>query len=450
MNGTFISNELNWIASVMALRLQLYFGQNTEQKSIKEVTPQPLTLGQGSYCDYLVSNNLGFDDRAFLIFSFVPYLKPQLLDCFNVKNSDTGQRFAEFGCVDSVTAGALQPTLATVLFVLAGEDAAERLRLAKYFMGHPLLSSALFVKKGEGYAFTACQLTPADEMVDSLLLERPFAPRFSADFPAHRITTSRSWSELVLDEYTLQRVNEIRLWVEYGDRMRKEWNLDQKVKPGFRALFYGPSGSGKTFTATLLGKVTGKEVYRVDLSMVVSKYVGETEKNLSKVFELAEGRNWILFFDEADALFGKRTNLKDAHDRYANQEVAYLLQRVEDFQGLVVLSTNLKSNIDDAFARRFQSVIRFPMPDASQRERLWRETFSPDCVFEAELDLKAVAKRYEMAGGSILNVVQYASLMAMSREENVIRLADVKEGIRREFLKEGKVMEQKSGLPQAT
>lgn len=441
MNGTFISNELNWIASVTALRLQLYFGQNTELKSVKELAPQPLAQGQGSYCDYLVSNDLGFEDRAFLILSFVPYLKPQLLDCFNVKNSDTGQRFAEFGCVDNVAGGSLQPTLATVLFVLAGDDAEERLRLAKYFMEHCLFSSPLFVKKVEGYAFSTCQLYPAEEMVDALLLERPFAPRFSTDFPAHRITTIRSWSELVLDEYTMQRVEEIKLWVEYGDRMRKDWKLDQKVKPGFRALFYGPSGSGKTFTASLLGKATGKDVYRVDLSMVVSKYVGETEKNLSKVFELAEGKNWILFFDEADALFGKRTGLKDAHDRYANQEVAYLLQRVEDFHGLVVLSTNLKSNIDDAFARRFQSVIRFPMPDATQRERLWRETFSPDCVFEPGLDLNALAKQFEMAGGSILNVVQYASLMAMSRGENTIRLADVKEGIRREYLKEGKVME---------
>ena len=440
MNNRFIADELNWLAAVMALRLRLYFGQETEQKEVRDIVPQTLAQGQGRYCDYLMDNGLGFEERLFLILSFVPYLKPQLLDCFNVKNSDTGQRFVEFGCEENTMGCDLKPSLETALFLLAGDRVEERLRLAKFFMSHPLLSSAMFFHEGSGTAFSSWLLQPAEELVDELLLEREFAPHFSTDFSAHRITTARSWSELVLDETTMKLVNEIKLWVEYGDRVRKEWNLEHKVKPGFRALFYGPSGSGKTFTATLLGKATGKEVYRIDLSLVVSKYVGETEKNLSKVFELAEGRSWILFFDEADALFGKRTGLKDAHDRYANQEVAYLLQRIEDYRGLVVLSTNLKSNMDEAFARRFQSVIRFPMPDAAQRERLWRETFSPNCVFEEGLDLKELAAKYEMAGGSILNVVQYASLMAMSRGESLIRKADALEGIRREFQKEGKVM----------
>lgn len=440
MNDCFIANELNWLAAVMALRLRLYFGQETEQKEVREIVPQALSQGQGRYCDYLMEKDLGFEERLFLILSFVPYLKPQLLDCFNVKNSDTGQRFVEFGCEENTAGGGLKPSLETALFILAGDKVEERLRLAKFFMGHPLLSSALFFREGNGTAFSSWLMQPAGELVDELLLEREFAPRFSTDFPARRITTARSWSELVLDEATMRLVDEIKLWVEYGDRVRKEWNLEQKMTPGFRALFYGPSGSGKTFTATLLGKATGRDVYRIDLSLVVSKYVGETEKNLSKVFELAEGRNWILFFDEADALFGKRTGLKDAHDRYANQEVAYLLQRIEDYHGLVVLSTNLKSNMDEAFARRFQSVIHFPMPDAEQRERLWRETFSASCSFENDLDLKELATKYEMSGGSILNVVQYASLMAMSRGETLIRKADAMEGIRREFQKEGKVM----------
>ena len=151
------------------------------------------------------------------------------------------------------------------------------------------------------------------------------------------------------------------VWVKYGERIRKEWGLESRIKPGYRALFYGPSGSGKTFTATLLGKEVGKDVFCVDLSMVVSKFIGETEKNLSHVFEVAENKDWILFFDEADALFGKRTNVKDSHDRYANQEVAYLLQRVENYRGLVILSTNFKSNIDEAFARRFQVMVPFRM-----------------------------------------------------------------------------------------
>ena len=228
--------------------------------------------------------------------------------------------------------------------------------------------------------------------------------------------------------------------MKYGERIRKEWGLESRIKPGYRALFYGPSGSGKTFTATLLGKEVGKDVFCVDLSMVVSKFIGETEKNLSHVFEVAENKDWILFFDEADALFGKRTNVKDSHDRYANQEVAYLLQRVENYRGLVILSTNFKSNIDEAFARRFQVMVPFRMPEPEQRKRLWYDTFSSSVILEKDIDLNFISEEYELSGGSIVNVVQYCSLMAMSRGECIIRKDDIIEGIRKEFAKVGKIL----------
>jgi SpoVK/Ycf46/Vps4 family AAA+-type ATPase len=276
--------------------------------------------------------------------------------------------------------------------------------------------------------------------LDLLLLDRPFIPEFSTEFPATRISTNRDWSELVLDDQTMAQVNEIKLWVKYGERIRKEWGLESRIKPGYRALFYGPSGSGKTFTATLLGKEVGKDVFCVDLSMVVSKFIGETEKNLSHVFEVAENKDWILFFDEADALFGKRTNVKDSHDRYANQEVAYLLQRVENYRGLVILSTNFKSNIDEAFARRFQVMVPFRMPEPEQRKRLWYDTFSSSVILEKDIDLNFISEEYELSGGSIVNVVQYCSLMAMSRGECIIRKDDIIEGIRKEFAKVGKIL----------
>ena len=443
MNSSFIREELNWLAAIVAARLQKYFGQNAGVQDISEILPQSLSSGSGSYCDFLLKNQLGYNDRVFLALSFGPFLKPQLLDCFNVRNNDTGQRFVEFGCVEKGQGGGLQPTLETVLFILAGDDVDEKIRLADYFIHHPVFSNVSFFRNGMGEkdSFLFWIIQPSEELLDDLILERPFQPHFSTDFPARRITTSRLWDELVLDDRTMELVNEIRIWVEFGEKTRKEWHLEGRLKPGYRALFYGQSGCGKTFTASLLGKVTGKDVYCIDLSMVVSKYIGETEKNLAKVFELAENKDWILFFDEADALFGKRTNIKDSHDRYANQEVAYLLQRIEDYRGLVVLSTNLKSNIDEAFARRFQSVIRFPMPDARQRERLWRETFSAQCVFDDDVNLTAIAAKYELSGGSIVNVVQYCSVMAMSRDENIIRNSDLMEGIRREFRKEGKIAE---------
>src|SRR5690606_39095369 len=144
------------------------------------------------------------------------------------------------------------------------------------------------------------------------------------DFPAMRVSTQMEWADLVIKPKTAQQINDIQIWLNHNKAFLQDWEMGKRTKPGFRALFYGPSGTGKTLTATLLGKQFGKDVFRIDLSQVVSKYIGETEKNLEKVFKKAEHKDWILFFDEADALFGKRSNVQNAHDKYANQEVSYL------------------------------------------------------------------------------------------------------------------------------
>jgi len=267
-------------------------------------------------------------------------------------------------------------------------------------------------------------------------------PEYSTTFPAKRINTSLDWADLVLDEVVFEEVGEIRSWIEHGYALLNDWELSKKIKPGFRSLFYGPPGTGKTLTASLLGKSAGLDVYRVDLSMIVSKYIGETEKNLANIFDQAENKNWILFFDEADALFGKRTSASSSNDRHANQEVAYLLQRVEDFPGVVILATNLRANLDDAFSRRFQSMIYFAMPGPAQRRLLWQNAFSGKTVFDAKLQTKfdEIANKYEMAGGAIINVVRYASLMAINRGSNIITYEDVLEGIRKEYRKDGKTV----------
>ena len=218
------------------------------------------------------------------------------------------------------------------------------------------------------------------------------------------------------------------------------WGFNKKLKPGYKSLFYGPPGTGKTLVACLIGKLCGMDVYKIDLSMVVSKYIGETEKNLEQVFKMAENKNWVLFFDEADALFGKRSGVSSSNDRYANQETAYLLQRIEDFDGVVILATNLKNNIDEAFARRFQSLIYFPVPQQEERFRLWEQSFSPSTVLEEGLNLKQLARKYELSGGMIMNVIRYCSLMALKRNENIIRLADAERGIQKEMIKEGRVI----------
>ncbi|WP_260607570.1 ATP-binding protein [Chitinophaga polysaccharea] len=200
----------------------------------------------------------------------------------------------------------------------------------------------------------------------------------------------------------------------------------------------GPPGTGKTFTASLLGKYTGRDVYKIDLSMVVSKYIGETEKNLETLFAKAADKGWIIFFDEADALFGKRTNVRDAHDKYANQEVSYLLQRIEDFNGLVILATNMKNNIDDAFIRRFNAIIQFQVPGERERAAIWQKTFPPNVSFQDDEDIPGKVKKYEITGGNIINVVQYACLKALERKTAKVSLDDVVNGIRKEMNKEGR------------
>ena len=232
----------------------------------------------------------------------------------------------------------------------------------------------------------------------------------------------------------------MKRWLNHSDKLYADKNFSSKIKPGYRALFHGPPGTGKTLTASLLGMEFGKDVYRIDLSMVVSKYIGETEKNLNKVFDKAVNKDWILFFDEADALFSKRTGVQSSNDKYANQEVSYLLQRVEDYPGLLILASNLKHNIDDAFLRRFNSVIHFPKPDANERLRIWKNSMPQQLGLHADVNLNEIAIKYDITGSTIVNIIQYASLSAFSKKAKVICYEDIFNGLKREFHKEDKSM----------
>ena len=185
-------------------------------------------------------------------------------------------------------------------------------------------------------------LSISQEVLDMFTIGEARKPNFSPEFPAQLLTTKMEWPDLFLSPHVMVQLEEIETWITHHDTLMKDWGMEKILKPGYKALFHGPPGTGKTTTVALLGKKTKRDVYRIDLSQMVSKYIGETEKNLAKVFDRAENKEWILFFDEADALFGKRTSTRDAHDRFANQQVSYLLQRIEDFNGLVIMATNLK------------------------------------------------------------------------------------------------------------
>ena len=254
-------------------------------------------------------------------------------------------------------------------------------------------------------------------------------------FPITSISTTKEWKDAVLNEHVLEQLNEIETWIKHKSLIMDDWGLARHLRPGYKALFSGPSGTGKTMAAAIIGRSADKEVYKVDLSLMSTKYIGETEKNLIEIFEKAMDNNWILFFDEADSLFGKRTNVKSAHDRYANMEVAYLLQRIEDYDGVVIVSLNSPKKLDDAFIRRFHSVIHFKVPDAQQRLILWANAFSGKLKLDPSIDLEKIAEDYSLTGGSILNVLRYCAIKAAAENETIVNKKNLITGIRREFQK---------------
>ncbi|MFD3001879.1 ATP-binding protein [Pontibacter toksunensis] len=240
---------------------------------------------------------------------------------------------------------------------------------------------------------------------------------------------------------TMKQVRMLEVWLKHRDVLLKDWGLAKKVKLGYSVLFHGPPGTGKTLTASILGKSTGREVYRVDLSVVASKFIGETEKNLNQLFEKAQAKDWILYFDEADAMFGKRTEMKVAYDRYANVEISYLLQKMDSYTGLIICSTNKKGNIVEAFIRRFQANISFPLPKEDERLRLWQKIIPEEVKLAESIDMQQVSAEYELTGAQITNVIQAASLQAGARHEATITRHDLLEGIRIEYELAGKALD---------
>jgi len=207
---------------------------------------------------------------------------------------------------------------------------------------------------------------------------------------------------------------------------------------GLNALFAGPSGTGKTMAAGIIARELKLDLYKIDLSAVVSKYIGETEKNLSKIFAEAETSNAILFFDEADALFGKRSEVRDSHDRYANIEIAYLLQKMEEYEGITILATNLRKNLDDAFVRRIKFIIEFPVPDESHRFLIWNRHLPDQAPLGDDLEVEFLARQFKLTGGNIKNAVLHAAFLSAS-EKCVITMKHMIRGIQREYQKAGKV-----------
>lgn len=433
-NVSCLQQEIDWFSQVLALRFKLYFKQEAGHHHINQVVAPDLSkYPDAAYAKVVQQYQLDRDHRLIILLALIPHLQPHLLDHLFVRNPNIDRPYSEFGGISSNNHCGFIPSSETAIFLLAGDDLATRIKVSTLL-------------EADGTLLTSGILARAEALVISnhyrLLFTRGQGEKLdhSSSFPAKLITTNLDWDHLVLGQKTANEVDKLVLWGKHASKIMHDWGLQKTLKPGYRALFYGPPGTGKTLTATLLGQQCNSDVYRIDLSSVVSKYIGETEKNLENLFRQAQNKQWILFFDEADALFGKRSSGNSANDRHSNQEIAYLLQRIEDFPGMVILATNLKANVDDAFARRFQSMIYFPLPDETQRLSLWQYSLNERLQPDQQAQLKTIAKRFELSGGAITNVVRYAALCAIQRGREFIHFQDLEQGAVKELRKEGKMV----------
>jgi SpoVK/Ycf46/Vps4 family AAA+-type ATPase len=258
---------------------------------------------------------------------------------------------------------------------------------------------------------------------------------------ARKIAPMHTWDDLVLPDDAFVQLREICQRVAQQHRVMQEWGFGHKLAlgRGVNALFAGPSGTGKTTAAEVIASELGLDLYKIELANIVSKYIGETEKNLERIFTAAENANVILFFDEADALFGKRSEVRDSHDRYANIEIAYLLQKIEQYDGVAILATNLRQNMDDAFVRRLQFIVEFPFPGETERAQIWRLHFPANAPRDPALDFDLLAHHFRLSGGNIKNIVLSAAFLAAS-DGGHIAMPHLMQATRREYQKMGKVL----------
>ena len=479
----YLYEEFQYLEDLIIYRLNNYFF--TEQDNIEPTIPH-LDKWQLPIADFIKKNNLTHSEAIVILVALAPHIIPGLFDkAIDYKIGASGN-FPGIGGVRGKNSRFFLPTAETVLFLISDNDIEKRILVQQFFGAEHIFWEKKILWLEDMQTREPAmhgKLIMSADYIDLFIYGIHKSPQFSISFPARKISPTKEMNQptinnLVIPEELHEQINEIKSWLIHNDKLMNEYGMKGKLRQGYRTLFYGPPGTGKTFTARILGAELNKEVYKIDLSMIVSKYIGETEKNLELLFARAEDKGWILFFDEADALFGKRTNVRDAHDKYANQEVSYLLQRIEDYNGLIILATNMKNNIDDAFIRRFNAILKFPFPDEVQRSLIWQKAFPENALFVTKqtnitekegrkkveekfisVNISDVVKRYEMSGGNIINVVHYAGIKAVEKinsdeeqqrmvydnlaeNENekklIFYLSDVMNGIKRELTKEGK------------
>ena len=442
-----LSIGMNWIEGLIAQRT------NPEKKDrigyFTSVAPVPEFSQKTALGKLIMAHQMSEQEILLLLFCFTAKFKPEAFDGFLYANPQTGRIYTSYGGIKTSYDGAFMPTLKTVIYLLAGKDnemaamTYESIRDSKLFREQIINLKQI---KQES-------IHPLEQLVEMDLAYFNYIisgkrPRYdeAENFPADLLTTNKTFDDLVLKPSVIQHLQSPMNFVKHYDVLFRQ---QSKIKPGYLMMLYGPPGTGKSMTVAVMGKHLGVDVYSVNLSRVVSKYIGETEKNLERIFDRLVDKRCILFFDEADALFGKRTEVKDAKDRYANQEVAYLLQKIEQFPGLVILASNFRQNLDDAFKRRILSSIMIPPPDKELREQLWEKSLPDGFRYEPENLPEILATRHSLTGANIANIIKLSCIDAVSTGSTVLDNHRLEPFIQLEFYKEGKTMSSnRSKMPQ--
>jgi DNA polymerase III delta prime subunit len=432
-----ISNIHQYIQT--ATKLHVANINNQDDYSIDEVYQIKPDISDENLKKIIKEHKLNFQEQVILMLALAPHFAPQILDIFLAKNPNFDVICTEFGGIVEKPHRGVIPTGETAAFLLAARNTKLRKEVATALLPESKLSKLLLVElepSKDGTPILSGKLTPNDELIQQLYFGRVVPPKLSTSFPAQELKTDMTWKDLIIGAHTKSQLEDLENWLAHHNTLLSHPLLGKRTRKGYRTLFHGPPGTGKTLTASLLGKYAKRPVFRIDLSLLVSKYIGETEKNLSGIFKRAENKNWILFFDEADALFSKRTETDSSNDRFANQEVAYLLQRVENYNGMVILATNFKQNIDDAFIRRFQSLIHFPKPNEEERRTIWKATVPKDTPLSEEIDLDRLVSNYELTAAQVSNIVQGAYIDCIVRKSKVIDKEILVKNLRAELEKE--------------
>jgi len=420
-----LQKDLEGLNQIIESQIQMYYGDEGDTIGIRhrlfnvpvdinnhlpynevEISALKDFLGEG------VEVEIDASIRLVLALALAPILFPSFLDIFSELKRKTNGTASSVGGYKKENQSIFYPTIQTALFILAGHDLVQRSELVStIFQENHWLFKKNILKSIEHPFVGDSMLEVSDEFLHKISLNQKFLYSFSSNFPASLYTTEETWDDLVLNPSVQGNLEDVKMWMKHYSELNK--NSLYKGSKGLKVLFWGESGTGKTVSVGILGKEAGKDVYRIDLSQIVSKYVGETEKNLKQIFDLAQNKDWILFFDEGDALLGKRTDNKSANDRYGNQEIAYLLQRMEDFEGVLFLCTNKKDNLDDAFKRRFHLRFEFSQPFPTVRYEIWIKAFEEFSFRNVPVEY-ASDKLKDMNGAWIKSFARYCKVQAMN------------------------------------